>query len=94
MLVTAWNKGNYNPSGAGYGIRISKIDRDKYFKKKWKYIVLELEGKSRAIKVNTNKLSFWKDCTELINKDIGIWLIRNGKAPWKKNFLLKWSSKQ
>ena len=34
---------------------------------------------------NTDKPSFWNDtCRELISKEIGLWLIRNGKAPWMK----------
>ena len=74
MIATARNKGNHNPSGAGYGIRIARTDRDKYFDKEWEYIILDLEGESKPIRVNTNKASFWKKCTELVSKNIGIWL--------------------
>jgi len=35
--------------------------------------------------VNVDKPSFWgTTCSELINKGIGIWLIKNRKAPWSK----------
>jgi len=36
------------------------------------------------VKVNINKPSFWSNCRELINKDIGAWLIKNGKGTWEK----------
>lgn len=38
-----------------------------------------------CLRVNTDKLSFWNDTyKELINKGVGLWLISNGKTPWKK----------
>jgi hypothetical protein len=33
MIVTAYNNGQHHPSGAGYGLRLSVKDRDKYFKR-------------------------------------------------------------
>lgn len=46
---------------------------------------MSLESDEGEVIVNVNKKSFWSPiCRELISKDIGIWLIRNKKAPWPK----------
>lgn len=82
MKVTAWNNGSYHQSGAGYGLKISAIDRDRHFKKAWKSVLIGLPDGS-DVEVNTNKASFWNDsCRELISKEIGAWLIERGYAPW------------
>ena len=79
-----WNNGTYNPSGAGYGIKIKQTDRDKYFNRDWMNVILELEDEKISILVNINKSSFWSNCRELIKKEIGIWLIRHEKGTWEK----------
>lgn len=85
MIVTAWNNGSHHESDAGYGIKISVNDRDRFFNSRWKIVILELDGYHQPVKVNTNKKSFWgPKCRELISKDIGIWLRQNGLAPWPK----------
>lgn len=85
MIITAWNNGEHHPTGAGYGLKIEVKDRDKYFKKECKNIILELQGKKESVTVNIDKTSFWNvTCGELINKRIGSWLRKNGKAPWQK----------
>ncbi|HOP60567.1 MAG TPA: hypothetical protein PKZ60_04055 [Candidatus Saccharicenans sp.] len=85
MIVTAYNNGQHHSSGAGYGLRLSVKDRDKYFKRDWKEILLRLEGEEGEVLVNVSKPSFWNSsCRELISKGIGIWLIKNGKVPWPK----------
>ena len=82
MEVTAWNNGKHHKSGAGYGIKINLIDRDRYFKKSWGSVYLKLPN-GVDIEINTDKASFWNDsCRELISKEIGKWLIDNKKAPW------------
>ncbi len=82
MKVTAWNNGKHHKSGAGYGIKISLIDRDRYFKKSWESIYLKLPNGVDA-EINTYKASFWNDsCRELISKEIGKWFIDYKKAPW------------
>lgn len=86
MISSAWNNGKHHPSGAGYGIKISLTDRDQYFKREWSHILLELEGESELVEISIAKPSFWNTtCRELINKRIGLWLIKNRKAPWPKN---------
>ena len=83
FIGTAWNDGSRRTSGAGYGIKLNPMDRDRYFRKPKAF--LRLEGQTDDIQVNTDKPSFWNDtCRELISKDIGQWLISNHKAPWVK----------
>jgi len=45
MRVSGWNNGSpNNTTGAGYGVRISSFsDRDKYFKRDWDKVLIELE---------------------------------------------------
>ncbi len=86
MIVTAWNNGTHHSNGAGYGFKIDTTDRDKHFKKEWKNVILEFDGETKQAVVNVEKQSFWgSTCRELICKEIGIWLIKNRKAPWPKN---------
>ena len=85
MLVTAWNNGSFTTSGAGYGVRLDASDRDRFFKRAWKTIELELDGNSAIVSVDIAIDSFWDTtCKELINAEIGRWLIRNNLAPWAK----------
>ncbi len=81
MVVTAWNNGNHNPSGAGYGLKLISEDRDKYFKKEWAVISLKLDNRPEPIEININKKSFWNNCRDLISKEIGVWLLSNNLAP-------------
>lgn len=85
MFVTAWNNGRHHTSGVGYGFKVSLQDRDRFFKREWETVILELEGIPVPIEVNINKESFWGNtCRELISKEIGRWLQQNGLAPWPK----------
>lgn len=85
MIVTAWNNGDHHESGAGYGLKVSAADRDRYFRREWGTVVLELEGYPKLVEVNIDKDSFWGlKCRELISQEIGGWLKRNGLAPWAK----------
>lgn len=85
MKVTAWNNGSRSASGAGYGLEVTKKDRDIYFKREWQHILLSLLDNSAPIKVNIDKDSFWNDtCRELIAKEIGMWLLSEKHAPWTK----------
>lgn len=84
MIVSGWRIGNPNiKTGTGYGIRLNSNDRDKYFKKEWDSVTIELV-KGRVVKVNLSG-SFWRDCTELRSKQIGKWMIENRVAPWTKS---------
>lgn len=83
MIVSGWNNGSpNNKTGAGYGIRLSKEDRDRYFKKEWDFVEIELED-GEVVKVKLSN-SFWNKCTELRSSKIGKWLLEMGYAPWPK----------
>jgi uncharacterized protein YfaT (DUF1175 family) len=85
MIATTWHNGSHHPSGAGYGLKLQSKDRNRYFKRDWKTVMLELEGDPHPVEVNIDKPSFWGSvCREVINKHIGLWLIENGLAPWPK----------
>ncbi|HNW95741.1 MAG TPA: hypothetical protein PKL60_06100 [Anaerolineaceae bacterium] len=83
MIVKAWNNGERSSDGNGYGVKLSVRDRDRYFIPSWKTVSIELEGNPDSIAVNVDKPSFWnKTCRELIHKEIGKWLIKNGLSDW------------
>ncbi len=42
MKVTGWSNGSPSASGAGYGLRISAADRDRYFDRSWSEVSIEL----------------------------------------------------
>lgn len=78
MIVTVWSNGS-----GSYGLKIDASNRDKFFKREWKTIFLQLEGEPTEIEVNVNKSSFWNPvCRELIHREIGRWLQANGLVPW------------
>jgi len=82
MQVSAWNNGRHHKTGAGYGLKIRIKDRNHYFKKSWKTVVVQLPNGTQ-VEFNTDKTSFWNDtCSELIKKEFGNWLITNNMAPW------------
>lgn len=86
LIVKAWSNGSpNNQSGSGYGIRISREDRDKYFQKNWESVVLRTDA-GNAINIRLSP-SFWKSqkpCSELRSAEIGLWLIEYRLAPWQK----------
>jgi hypothetical protein len=80
--ATAWNNGKHHQSGAGYGLKISVADRDRYFQRQWRTVQLRI-GAKRPITVNTDKASFWNgSCRELISVELGRWMLTNRFAPW------------
>jgi len=84
MIVSGWNNGSpNNRTCAGYGIRISKKDRDKYFRREWDSVEIELEN-DEVVRVGLSN-SFWRNCTELRSSKIGKWMMDRGFAPWPKN---------
>lgn len=87
LIWTAWNSGKHHSSGAGYGIKVPIVDRDRCFKPQWLTVSVELPVAGRFVKVecNTAKTSFWTEtCHELISRDIGKWLRERGLAPWPR----------
>ncbi len=83
MIVSTWNASSYNDSGAGYGVRISASDREKFFDKSWKSIILYI-GKFENSVILPIRGTFWTICPELRNMKIGEYLIVNGLNKWKK----------
>lgn len=82
MRVTAWSNGRPLASGAGYGLKVGRADRDRYFKPSWKEVRLLFEDGAR-VSVPLSQ-SFWRSCTELRSSVIGRWLIRENLAPWPR----------
>ena len=81
MRATGWNNGVWHKSGAGYGIRIDKEDRDHFFHETWPDVQVELpSGATTTVRVSK---SFWKKCSELRSQDVGLWMTEAGLAPWK-----------
>jgi hypothetical protein len=78
----AWNNGRHHQSGAGYGLKVSAEDRDRYFERAWSEIVLDIPGRgSTTVPVSE---SFWRECTELRTAELGRWLRDAGRAPWPR----------
>lgn len=48
MQANGWHNGSPLPSEAGYGVRISKDDRDRYFKPAWDHVELRFPDGSTA----------------------------------------------
>ena len=81
MIVKTWNNGRYYQTGAGYGIKISPRDRDAEFRG-LDFVELFLEGEPDFVLIDIRKESFWRSCSELIHKKIGLWLIKNNLQHW------------
>lgn len=84
----AWNNGDWHDTGAGYGLKVSVEDRDRFFERDWRTVTLRLLGErtSRVAVANVDKASFWgTSCRELIKLEIGQWLIENGFRRWPLN---------
>jgi hypothetical protein len=84
MIVTAWKNGTPSTTDSAFGVKLSADDWDRYFRKDWETIELELQGYAHVVKVNVAEPSFWSsDCKELIHSEIGRWLIENGLESWQ-----------
>jgi hypothetical protein len=82
ITPTAWNNGQHYKSGAGYGLKISSADGDRYFRREWRTVQLRI-GTGEPIFANIDKASFWNSsCRELISAEVGRWMLANGLAPW------------
>jgi len=79
MRVTGWRNGTPKATGSGYGIRITRKDRDRYFKPEWDSVYIQTDKDTIEIKLSS---SFWKNCKELRSSELGKWMIEKGIAPW------------
>ena len=80
MLVPAWHKGQPSTEPAGYGLRLTPVERDRNFDPEWTSVDVELDG-GTTVEVPLSP-SFWRSCSELRSADIGQWLLDAGVAPW------------
>lgn len=88
MTWTGWHNGSHHNPFTGYGFKIDGWERDMYFDRSWKRVTIALPATRGYVltEANIDKGSFWKDCRELISQDIGIWMMDNKYAPWKRGF--------
>lgn len=85
MIWTAWNNSKHHSTGAGYGFKVNATNRDQYFSRLWRTVIIELPAKPGPViaEANVAKKSFWSpECRELISKAIGRWMLHEGYAPW------------
>jgi len=83
MMVTGWSNGRPNlATGAGYGVRIDRQDRDTRFRRNWTSVCLQLEA-GQTVWVTLSP-AFWRGCSEVRSARIGRWMLENGMAPWPK----------
>ena len=78
MIVSAWK----NDKGS-FGLSISKQDRDLYIDRKWKTVILHLDGHLSPVEANIDKSSFWKKCPHFISTEIKDWLAKNNHISWE-----------
>ena len=43
MRVAAWSNGSPRPSGSGYGVRLSVMDRERYFDHAWSEVLVDVD---------------------------------------------------
>jgi hypothetical protein len=83
FIATAWTNGSHHPSGAGYGIKLASMDRDRFLDRSWDIVGVDIPGFPDRTEVTCGKASMWNGtCRELIHKNIGLWLRAAGAAPW------------
>lgn len=69
-----------------YGLRLAARDRDRFFRKGWKTVILTLEGEADPVFVTIDKKTFWGvRRRDLVNEQIARWLVANRKAPWRES---------
>lgn len=74
MKGKGWTNGSPSATGSGYGIAISKADRDAHFAPGIESVKLILDnGPTINVKVTD---SFWRNCSEFRAAEIGRWLLR------------------
>jgi len=82
MNVTCWSNGSPRKTGSGYGIKIRKYDRDRYFSKHWKNITIIIPKIGQI--VTSLSPSFWGECVEIRSKYIGLFIIHNSLHKWRR----------
>ena len=78
--ATGWYNSSPSESGAGYGLRISKGDRDTVFSPDWDSVAIDLpNGNCTTVTLSE---AFWRNCIELRSAEIGRWMLDERLAPW------------
>ena len=75
MDVSGWSNG-----GSTFGIRVGAANRDMYFDRSWKRIVLVVDGVDHPISLTAG---FWIKCPELRGGVIRDWLQEQGLDSWQ-----------
>ena len=81
MIVSAWNDNNHFETGEGYGIRI-RIEDKHYFNRNWTSVRIRIYGRPDFTAPITE--SFWRNCHEIRDKNIGQWFIYLKHRYWRK----------
>lgn len=74
MNVSAWSNG-----GGSYGLRIGKLNRDRYFDPSWRSVLVLIDGQEHEIGITSG---FWRNCPEIRSPVIRDWLDRRRLLPW------------
>jgi hypothetical protein len=82
MMATGWKNGRRDSPHVEYGLKLEASDRDRYFRREWRAVRIDLPDGSFA-KANTMG-EFWGKCAELRSTDLGRWMFGHGYAPWKQ----------
>jgi hypothetical protein len=80
MLATGWHNGGTPEDAAGYGLKFSKEDRDRYFDPEWSSVLIECEG-GEVVEAPLSA-SFWRSCSEVRSAALGSWMLQASAAPW------------
>lgn len=67
--------------GATYGVRVGKVNAQRFFDRRWKWIDLEIDGQTHRLSLSP---TFWTTCPEVRSAAIGRWLSRRRLVPWPR----------
>jgi len=83
MIVSGWSNGKANNrTGGGYGIKISRKDRNDHFRRTWPSVIVEIDN-GQVLDIAPSP-SFWRNCPELRRREIGRWILDQRAAPWER----------
>ena len=85
MIVTAWNNGQHHATGAGYGVKINAVTAIGISATSGDRSYLNWKARISLLRSILISRPFgMKYASELIKKEVGLWLLLNGLAPWPK----------
>lgn len=73
-----------SPNGGGYGLRVGRRNRDAYFDRTWKTVLVEMPDMPGQPLEFPLTRTFWTSCPELRSAVFGKWMIDLGLAPWPR----------